>query len=163
MKSEAVIPEQEAADDRSIALLLLLPELRPAPHIWSVGHRRSRPVEATQTQISTSLRFLSISELQKIPMDERRSYNIAPYKDSVKPSGVDEQTSSSQGVSNYGCEVAMDPVSALMHLAISMFLLVATGSAAPPPRSTCQNAYQSPSAPAHGPPLAERGRERGCG
>lgn len=30
-----------------------------------------------------------------------------------------------------------------MHLAISMFLLVATGTAAPPPRSTCQDAYQS--------------------
>lgn len=34
-------------------------------------------------------------------------------------------------------------VNALMHLAISMFLLVATGGAAPPPRLTCQNAYQS--------------------
>lgn len=46
-----------------------------------------------------------------------------------------------------------------MHLAISMFLLVATGSAAPPSRLTCQNAYQSRHAVARG--LASlRERER---
>lgn len=50
-------------------------------------------------------------------------------------------------------------VSALMHLAISMFLLVATGSAAPPPRLTCQNAYQSQHAVARGLSAAERERE----
>lgn len=50
-------------------------------------------------------------------------------------------------------------MSALMHLAISMFLLVATGSAAPPPRLTCQNAYQSQHAVACGLSAAERERE----
>lgn len=51
------------------------------------------------------------------------------------------------------------PVSALMHLAISMFLLVATGSAAPPPRLTCQNAYQSQRAVARGLHITKRERE----
>lgn len=37
-----------------------------------------------------------------------------------------------------------------MHLAISMFLLVATGSAVPPPHLICQNRYQSGSAVARG-------------
>lgn len=45
-----------------------------------------------------------------------------------------------------------------MHLAISMFLLVATGSAAPPPRLTCQNAYQSQRAVARGLHITKRER-----
>lgn len=49
-------------------------------------------------------------------------------------------------------------MSALMHLAISMFLLVATGSAAPAPRLTCQNAYQSQHAVARGLHITERER-----
>ncbi len=48
-------------------------------------------------------------------------------------------------------------MSALMHLAISMFLLVARGSAAPPPRLTCQNAYQSEHAVARGLHITKRG------
>ena len=47
-----------------------------------------------------------------------------------------------------------------MHLAISMFLLVATGSAAPPPRLTCQNAYQSQHAVARGLHITKRAGER---
>lgn len=47
-----------------------------------------------------------------------------------------------------------------MHLAISMFLLVATGSAVPPPRLTCQNAYQSRHAVARGLNIAKREREK---
>ena len=51
-------------------------------------------------------------------------------------------------------------VSALMHLAISMFLLVATGSAAPTPCLTCQYVYQSQHAMARGLHISKGGAVR---